>query len=127
MTVSESFWHAFDASGNVEVLTPETMRTEYPWYAMNGQCLAVAVALAHRHSTTELAVEWEEEDGELNLYHVYALTEDGMLCDYEGEHPAVPSLTFVKIEDASDLEDSWLAPQNYALAEHAVSHACATL
>lgn len=36
-------------------MTPESVHIEYPWYAMNGQCLAVAVALAQEYSTSMLA------------------------------------------------------------------------
>lgn len=119
MMMSEGFWDVYDASGNVETLTPENMRTEYAWYAMNGQCLAVAVALAHHHATTMIAVKWEEQDEETNLHHVYAVTDD-VLWDYEGAHPFMPGITLFKIEVASDIENSWLATQNYALAEYAV-------
>ena len=115
----------FDASGDVCQLTPGVIDEEARWVYTNGQCLALAVALARRTgwplaTTTieELDPDGAEPDGYRHhalLRHASVLTPAGDLLDINGDNDAeaiehYPEDTFV-LHSSPDEVDQLLAEQ----------------
>ncbi|HEY8717224.1 hypothetical protein, partial [Pengzhenrongella sp.] len=93
-----------DAWGRAVELTPRRLDENARWVYRNGQCLALAVAIATRQGwpvvAHTMASSWDDHDEPVTheLRHAYAQAPDGTLIDIYGECDP----------DAIDLEDGEL-------------------
>lgn len=129
LVLLEDSWGDVSEHRMSDGLTPEVV-----WVYLNGQCLAMATALATRfggkvlvHTQEEESGEWDLEADEPVMYdrvvHVYAVSPDGRLWDVRG---AVPQDSFVVEQGQKALVmtaaeararfEGFLSEQNYEAA-----------
>lgn len=120
-----------DASGDVVECPTDVINDDVTYVYTNGQCLALAVALAEKMTGTVVIETCEEETGEwdddadapemfTNIVHAYALHEDGSLWDVNGQSSAQTLPTFSTVE-AIDLFSGYMSTQNYEVARQIAS------
>ena len=127
-----------DSWGDPVEVTPGVINDETRWIYLNGQCLALAVAIATENDwpvvvhTSEYDPEGINDDGDPEqptIKHAYALGPDGTLYDIDGENDREAlelsgneTLTEYKPIEARFYFEGDLSEQDYVTAASFIAH-----